>query len=514
MTFQSVLFRTPEDEASPHTSLPACFADLHLGEIVDAIVAGKDEYDLRPFFYSPLPNVDAIRFRYEAMRDIEKQRIYDVIVVFSKGMSEVRRSLAVAKKSSYSNERNRWTLDAVDRYCREVQALSEGLGGSDVASPALQALHQFLQGYVWSPAFRELSFAAWKLIEDLSSIDYRLLVRGPSFTVRDPEGEDELASVVEQTFERFHQGETQSYLIDARESPTMNHIEAKVLDFVALLNPEVFERLTRFAEIHVDFIDPTVRRADRELQFYVAAVDYAKSFVQARLPLCFAEVSDEGKAVFLEDGFDLALAQRLVHENATVVRNSFSLSGPERVLVVSGPNQGGKTTFARTFGQMHYLAAIGCRVAGNSARTFLFDRLFTHFEREEEPGALRGKLEDDIIRIHEILEHATPRSIIVLNEIFASTTAQDACILATRVMQQILELDALCVCVTFIDELSTLSAKTVSVVSLVDPANPNVRTYKLERRPADGLAYAVSLAEKYGLTSDRLKHRIDRGALR
>ena len=157
---------------------------------------------------------------------------------------------------------------------------------------------------------------------------------------------------------------------------------------------------------------------------------------------------------------------------------------------------------------MSYLAALGCPVPGTGARVPLCDRVLTLFERGEQLGTLEGRLGAEIDRLHELLGSATDRSVIVLNEAFASTALQDARVLTRDVLERIGALDALAVCVTFIDELSRLNEKTVSMVGAVDPSDPAVRTFRVERRVADGLAYARALARKHGLTAEQIAVRL------
>jgi DNA mismatch repair protein MutS len=110
--------------------------------------------------------------------------------------------------------------------------------------------------------------------------------------------------------------------------------------------------------------------------------------------------------------------------------------------------------------------------------------------------------------MHDILAVATSRSIIVMNESFASTTLEDAAFLGAEILHRMTGQDLLGLYVTFVDELASLNQACVSMVAEIVPDNPADRTFKIVRKPADGLAYAAAIADKYGLTYGGLKERI------
>lgn len=506
--FESVLYLPGRPGDGATESEPDFFHDLHLDQIVAAITAGKGEYDLKPFFHSPLSSIDAIHYRQEVMRDLQDETIFGCLGAFAEDMREMRRQLAQADKLYYKQQKERWFLSAVESYCGAITRIRQALPGLSLSSRGLQGFRDYLIDYAGSQPFVALAAAAARLREDLAQIRYCVLATDGGFKVRRYDSERDYSAEVEETFKKFQQGAVRDYRVKFPETPDMSHIEAKILEFVGQLYPEIFDRLTQFGVANSQYASPVVTRFDREIQFYISYTEFMRSFRSAGLGFCWPKMSNTAKEVFDDEGFDASLALKLIQEKSPVVCNGFHLSGTERIIVVSGPNQGGKTTFARAFGQLHYLASIGCPVPGKHAQLFLFDRLFTHFEREEDIHNLRGKLEDDLVRIHEILGQATSRSIIIMNEIFTSTTLDDAVFLAREVMQRIIALDLLCVFVTFLDELASLSEKTVSMVSAVVPDDPAVRTFKVLRRPADGRAYAISIAEKYRVTHDCLMARI------
>ena len=202
-------------------------------------------------------------------------------------------------------------------------------------------------------------------------------------------------------------------------------------------------------------------------------------------------------------GFDISLA--FIKSNAEhVVKNDFIINEQERSFLLTGPNQSGKTTFSRMFGQILFFGALGLPVPCAEAELFWTEGLSTHFIKEEEPGGDSGRLREELLRLKKIIEETPAGSAVILNELFSSATSYDALEMGRHILRIFEEKGCLCLYITHLFELAA-SGGPVSLIS--ETEGQSVPTFKISRGTPAGNAYVGGLLAKHGLLSDGIRER-------
>jgi len=501
----SVLWR-PGSSAEPGPA-PACLGDLHLDQVFAAVAEGRDAEALAPTFRAPLRAVADVAYRHDVFRDLADADLRGRLEAFAGAMRHLRVLRRRAEAVRNPRQAQRLRLDAAAAYVGAVRALARALA-RPLRSQGLRAVAAHLDALVASAGFRTLEGDVERVERDLGAVTYRLTLLEDRVHIARAVVQEDYGAAVERTFRPFRRREAPERPAERDDRTDLNVVEAAILERVALLHPEPFAALAAFAARHDAAPDRVVARFEREAAFYLAYLGFAARFEAAGLEFTLPEVGVDEKRLDVAGGFDLALAHRLLEEGGDVVVNDVRLEGAERILVVTGANQGGKSTFARMLGQLHYLAALGCPVPARRARLTLVDAVHTHFDRAEDLRTLQGKLQEELERLRDLLERATPRSLVVMNEAFSSTSTDDALELGRGTLQRLLDLDAFGVYVTFVDELASFDPRVASVTATVRPDEGARRTFEIVRRPADGRAHAVAIARAYGLTYEQLQGRL------
>jgi DNA mismatch repair protein MutS len=238
MTFHSILFARTEDGIKNETlEAPVFFVDLNLDQIIDAITAGRQEYNLKPFFYTSLNDIDAIKYRHEVMQDLENRLLFERVNSFARKMREMREHLVRVQKLYDKEYKQAWFLEAVEIYCDTINSFVQDLSNADLKSRGFLGFRDYLTSYAGSVRFTSLLSETKKLKADLATVNYCVLIKGDTFTVRKYDSEADYSLDVEQTFEKFKQGAVNDYRVKFSTNDDMNHIEAKILEFVAKLYP-------------------------------------------------------------------------------------------------------------------------------------------------------------------------------------------------------------------------------------------------------------------------------------
>ncbi len=253
-----------------------------------------------------------------------------------------------------------------------------------------------------------------------------------------------------------------------------------------------------------------------DASFFLGAVHLADALESVGIPVCIPDIHDDGED-YIEDMTNLHLALKyLKGDTPAPIPNTVSFSSDTRFVVLTGPNQGGKTTFTQGTGLSYLMAQNGLFVTARAARIRPADRIETHFPTGEFGSLDTGRLSEETARLSSLIDVITGRSIVLLNESLSSTGPQEATILAEELLRVFSSLGVRGVFATHLHDLARSVCENrqdfTGIGSLVAEARVSgehaERTFRISEGVPDGNSYARDIAVRHGLSYEQMKHRL------
>jgi DNA mismatch repair ATPase MutS len=173
-----------------------------------------------------------------------------------------------------------------------------------------------------------------------------------------------------------------------------------------------------------------------ELAFYVGCLNLHERLAAKGKPTCFPQPEPAGsRRLGFRGLYDVCLA---LSTERRVVGNAADADG-KSLVIVTGANTGGKSTFLRSIGLAQVMLQSGVFVGAAAFHGELAPALFTHYLREEDATMKRGKLDEELARMSEIADHVAPDSLLLFNESFGATNEREGSEIARQVVSALLE---------------------------------------------------------------------------
>lgn len=291
--------------------------------------------------------------------------------------------------------------------------------------------------------------------------------------------------------------------------------------------------LGQFVQLQVRDVLPL----EQEIRFYLGGARLVLALRERGMPTCVPGLAPAAdRRAQATELYDVSLALRGAPQEAAgaVVRNDLDAGEGGRIAILTGPNQGGKTTFVRAVGVMQVLAQAGLHVAARTAAISPADRVITHFPSQEGGAGEGGRLAEEARRLGAVFAEASERSVVLLNESLSSTSPSESLYLAEDVVRALRLLGARAIFATHLHELGErldrINAEgdggslVVSLVAGIAPDRPDRdgdgadgadgsqtrmrRTYRIAPGPPVGSSYARDIADRYQISFERLKPKI------
>jgi DNA mismatch repair ATPase MutS len=188
-----------------------------------------------------------------------------------------------------------------------------------------------------------------------------------------------------------------------------------------------------------------------ELAFYLGCLNLHGRLSQKLEPTCFPTPAPPGDRRLSFLGlYDVCLT---LSQEQRVVGNKVDADNKD-IVIITGANQGGKSTFLRSVGLSQLMMQAGMFVPAESFCSELCDGLFSHYKREEDTTMTSGKLDEELSRMSDIVDNVTPNAMLLFNESFAATNEREGSEIASQITRALVEKHIRIVFVTHLYEFA------------------------------------------------------------
>ncbi len=548
----NLLFPPGADESASVRPLPdETVRDLGLEDIARVLSReGTSPAKVLDILGNPAVDTEVIRYRHEILSDLYRlpplSRAFEAIIP---KIEEIALFSDTRKDSRSPLQEAIWRLGELELYVSCIETLAEGFqeAKQEVSSRGLELLKRYLESTTASPQFQSLQTELPKLRAGLRR--KQSVTLGINLDERLRPVEATLLSVNEYRFREkallprvLGMGADNESLTSTtlHTSPVPDQYARQVhrkfplaplfQDLEQLLGATI-RPMVRVLNRYITVNTSVLRRLQPDATFYLGAARLFERLAGKGFPVCHPEIGPpEERRLTARNFYNVLLAMRLIEASpkekqvrAQVVLNDASFDDEARLHILTGPNQGGKTTFTQGIGLLCVLVQCGLFAPADEAYLTPADLVVTHFPAQEKGQLSTGRLGEEAERFAGIFEKITGQSIVLLNESLASTSPGEGEYLAEDIVRALSVLGSRGIFATHlhgladrVEELNTTVNGRSRLGSLVAGVEENgkaesaTRTFRIRKGAPAGKSFARDIASQYGISFEQLTERLHR----
>ena len=487
--------------------------------------------DIASFFTS---DPETIRYRQETFADMTAHpEIAHTLLKMLPLLSDITELRRMGADTGASTESYLYSITEVELYTSLMEHLKKGLLPlkNSLGSRAFRAFAERISYLTESEYYKDLNEKLNELTKRVREI--KSITVGVNL---DAQLRPESAGVLSVNNEYFKSGEildrilrldfkeneytTIASLVPFRKNQSENQQMALSYAFNSAIN-EVFKTSIRswkkVVQLYVLENTDFLIRMMPEIEFAVKASELMKNLTEKGVPLCRPEIRPMAEKAFTAEGLRNPVVAMKIDEK--VIPNDFTFDEEGMIFVITGPNRGGKSVTTCAVGLAFILAQLGLLVPAERAVLSPADAIYTHFPTGSEDTIDKGRLGEECARLDAIFDTLTENGLVLLDESLSSTGSYEASYIASEVLAGFSMARCRCIFSTHLHDLAAsvdqINADCtpkggVKIDNMVAAIDEGTRSFKVRRARPDGKSYARDIADKYGLSFDKIMAKIEK----